>query len=266
MRNLTTLNNRISAPFLLALLLVGGTALAQTNHCEFLKQQVGNRRPGGPGGPGGRGPRFGSRQDRASTPQDGAKITPADVKSFPDAPLYASNVLRTIFLEFESADWEKELADFKNTDVEVPAKVTVDGKTYSEVGVHFHGASSYMMVGEGQKRSLVLSLDFVHPEQQLGNYRKLNLLNSHEDPSFLRTVLSLQIARDSFPAPQANFVRVVINGESWGIYVNQQHFNKEFTKEAFGSAKGARWKVPGSPDGHGGLEYLGEDAAPYKRI
>lgn len=33
-----------------------------------------------------------------------------------------------------------------------------------------------------------------------------------------------------------------------------------------GSTKGARWKVPGSPRGRGGLEYLGEDAEPYKRI
>src|SRR5262249_7500312 len=58
----------------------------------------------------------------------------------------------------------------------------------------------------------------------------------------------------------------VINGESWGIYVSQQHFDKEFVKESFGSAKGARWKVPGSPNGRGGLEYLGDDAKDYKRI
>jgi len=150
--------------------------------------------------------------------------------------------------------------------VEVPAKLTVDGKTYPDVGVHFHGMSSFMMVGEGRKRSLVLSLDLVHADQQLGGYRKLNLLNSHEDPSFLHTVLSLQIARDTMPAPRANFVRVVIIGESWGVYVNQQHFNKEFVKEWFGTTKGARWKVPGSPNGRAGLSYLGEDPAAYKRI
>src|SRR5262249_1294677 len=158
-----------------------------------------------------------------------------------DGPLYASNVLRTLFLEFEDTDWEKELAEFKNTDVEVPAKLTVDGKTYNDVGVHFHGMSSFMMVAEGQKRSLVVSLDFLHEDQNLGGYRKLNLLNSHEDPSFLRTVLSLQMAREFMPAPKANFVRVVINGECWGIYVNQQHFSKEFVKESFGTSKGARW-------------------------
>jgi len=233
---------------------------------EFLSKQGNNRGPGGPGGQGGRRGGFGGRSENQATPQPGAKVSPADVKSYPDAPLYASNVVRTVFLEFENADWEKELAEFKRTDVEVPAKVTVDGKAYPDVGVHFHGMSSFMMVGEGQKRSLVLDLDFIHPNQQIGGYHKLNLLNSHEDPSFLRTVLSLQVARDYLPAPQANFVRVVINGESWGIYVNQQHFSKEFVKESFGSSKGARWKVPGSPNGRGGLNYLGDNVADYKRI
>ncbi len=221
----------------------------------------------GGGGRGGRrgGPGFGGRGGNQTAPTPGPKLSPADVKSFSGTGLYDPLTLRTIFLEFEDADWEKELIAFHRTDVEVPAKMTVDGKTYPDVGVHFHGMTSFMMVGEGQKHSMVLSLDFVHPDQQLGGYRKLMLLNSHEDPSFLHTVLSLQIARDYTPAPKANYVRVAINGESWGVYVNQQHFNKDFGRDWFGSTKGARWKVPGSPNGRGGMNYLGEDAAAYRR-
>ena len=219
-------------------------------------------------GPGGRRGGFGPRGRGGSeqVAQPGQKLSPADVKSFPDAPLYDPQTLRTFFLEFEDADWEKELADFKNTDVEVPAKLTCDGKTYPDVGVHFRGMSSYMMVGEGHKRSLGLSLDFVHKDQQLAGYRTLNLLNSHEDPTFLHSVLSCKLPANISPAPKANFARVVINGESWGIYVNQQQFNKEFVKDSFGTTKGARWKVRGSPDGQGSLAYLGDDAAAYKRI
>jgi len=59
---------------------------------------------------------------------------------------------------------------------------------------------------------------------------------------------------------------VVINGESWGVYVSAQQFNKDFVKDWFGTTKGARWKVPGSPRGRGGLNYLGEDVRDYKRI
>src|SRR6185436_684987 len=43
-------------------------------------------------------------------------------------------------------------------------------------------------------------------------------------------------------------------------------FNREFAKEWFQNDDGARWKVRGSPGARGGLEYIGEDPAPYKRI
>ncbi|MCI0460636.1 MAG: CotH kinase family protein, partial [Gemmataceae bacterium] len=102
-------------------------------------------------------------------------------------------------------------------------------------------------------------------KQRLYGYKTLNLLNAHEDPSFLSTVLYSHIARKYIPAPKANLVKVVINGESWGIYVNAQQFNKEFVAENYKGSKGTRWKVTGSPGGGGGLEYLGENIEDYKR-
>ncbi|GMV96401.1 MAG: hypothetical protein AMXMBFR83_07670 [Phycisphaerae bacterium] len=188
------------------------------------------------------------------------------MKHYPDAPLYDPDVLRTFFLDFEAPDWEAELADFHNTDVEVPATLTVDGKVYPNVGVHFRGTSSYMTAGEGYKRSLNISTDFIDARQRLYGYKNLNLLNAHEDPTFLRTVLYLDIARRHLPAPKANFVKVVINGESWGLYVNLQQVDKQFIGEWFPSAKGVRWKVPPAFQGGGGLSYLGEDLAAYQRF
>ncbi|MFN0053091.1 MAG: CotH kinase family protein, partial [Planctomycetales bacterium] len=169
------------------------------------------------------------------------------------------------FLEFENADWEAELSDFHGTDVEVPATLIVDGQHYPNVGVHFRGMSSYGMVSAGYKRSMNLALDFVDREQRLYGYKTLNLLNSHEDATFMSTVLYSHIARQHLPAPRANFARVVVNGESWGLYVNAQQFNKEFMEENFQSSQGARWKVRGSPGGGGGLEYLGDEIEPYRR-
>jgi spore coat protein CotH len=205
--------------------------------------------PGGPMEPGSPGPR----------------LTPAAVTSYGNAPLYDLKTLRTIFLEFEDADWEQELAAFHNTDVEVPATVIVDGKTYKNVGVHFRGMSSFMMVPEGSKRSFNLSFDFADDQQHIGGYRTMNLLNSNGDPTFVRAVLYSEIARQYIPAPKMNYVRVAVNGESWGVYINAQQFNKDFTRDFFKSTKGARWKVPGSPGGRGGMEYLGDDPATYKR-
>lgn len=209
---------------------------------------------------------FGSRGFNAALPEPGMRLTPGDVRSFPGAPVYDLRTLRTVFLTFDNADWEPELAAFYGSDVEVPATVIVDGKTYPEVGVHFRGNSSYRMVPAGFKHSLNLSFDFVDPGQQLGGYRTLNLLNSHNDATFVRTVLYSEIARHYLPVPLTNYMRVVINGESWGVFQNMQQFNKDFLRDWFNTTKGARWKAPGSPRGRAGLEYLGEDAAQYKSI
>ncbi|MEZ6119693.1 MAG: CotH kinase family protein [Pirellulaceae bacterium] len=168
-------------------------------------------------------------------------------------------------MEFENADWEKELEAFHGTDVDVPARMTVDGKSYENVGVHFRGMSSYGMVPTGMKRSLNLSVDYVHSDQELYGYSTLNLLNANGDASLMSTVLYSQIARKYIPAPKANFVHVVINGESWGVFTNVQQFNKDFIKENFGTKQGNRWKVRGNPGADGGLRDLGDDIEEYKR-
>jgi len=179
---------------------------------------------------------------------------------------YDPAALRTIFFDFSDANWEKELMAFKGSDVEVPASMVVDGQTYKDVGVRFRGSSSFMMVPEGLKHSIDVTVDFTDKKQNISGYRSLNLLNSHEDPSFLRSVLFLDAAREYVPAAAANLVRVVINGESWGVYGNVEQVNKDFVSRTFKAEGGARWKVPGSPGGRGGLEYSGEDPNAYKRV
>ena len=209
-----------------------------------------------------RRPVRGGRINRTGSP--GAKLTPADVKMYPAAvPLYAPDALRTLFLEFEHPDWEEELEAFWHTDVEVPATLTVDGKKYEKIGVSFRGNNSFTAVPAGLKRPLSLTIDFAKKQDLLG-HTSLNLLNANQDPTFLRSVLYLDVAREYIPAVKANFARVVINGESWGIYVNQQTFSKEFIQDAFKTNKGTRWKSPNNSVG-GGFGYLGDDIALYKR-
>ena len=121
--------------------------------------------------------------------------------------------------------------------------------------------SSFRHVSAGHKRSLNLSFDFVDRKQRLYGYKTLNLLNCMGDPSMMSTVLYSHLASPHMPVPKANFVKVVINGRSWGVVANVQQFNKEFVAEHYGSSKGARWKVSGNPQADGGLRYLGEDVA-----
>lgn len=248
----------------------------------FLKADAGggqNRRPGRGGGPPfgpGGGPPGGRTQEPASP---GPRVDVAQVRNHPDADLYDPTVFRTFFLDFEDEDWQAELIDFYNTDVEVPATLTADGVRYPNVGVHFRGASSFFMVAPEHKRSFNVSLDFVDPKQRLHGHKTLNLLNSNGDPSFMSSVLYSQLARAHIPAPRANFSKVVVNGESWGVFVNIEQFDKGFVDENYpgggpaGSKsskaadghQGARWKVKGSPNGASGLDYIGDDLDAYRK-
>jgi spore coat protein CotH len=212
---------------------------------------------GPPGFPGGRG-------FAAGTP--GQKLAPDAVRIYRDEPFYDTSVLRTLFFQFENADWEKELSDFYNTDVDVPATLTVDGRQYRDVGVRFRGMSSYAFVSEGSKRSLNVSIDFADNDQRVMGFRTLNLLNANSDPTFVRALLYSHIARQYLPAPRINYVRVVINGESWGVYLNAEQFNSDYVRDRFKDKGGARWKVPGSPIGRGGMTYLGENIDAYRGI
>src|SRR5690606_845601 len=151
-----------------------------------------------------------------------------------------------------------------HTDVEVPATLVVDGVTYRDVGAGFRGNNSFHMVPDGLKRSFSLNLDTWNDAQRLLGHASLNLLNANQDATFLRSVLYLDVARRYIPAPRANFVRVVVNGESWGIYVNQQPFSKELLREQLGTDTGTRWKSPNNSLG-GGFAFLGDDIAPYRR-
>ena len=209
------------------------------------------RRPGGGG------------ESRERNPGKPEKLTPADVKNYPDKSLYDASILRTIFIEFPKDDWETELADFYRTDVELPVDMTVDGKTYNGVGIQFRGNSSFFGVSAGQKRSFNLRMEY-GDHKGLYGYKTLNLLNSHADPSFLRHVLFDHVTGKYLPTSKSNYVKLVINGTSWGVYLNIQQYNKDFLADWYDTKKGIRWKVPANPQRAPGLRYFGEDLDEYK--
>jgi len=210
-----------------------------------------------PGRRGGRGP------VEARETVQGLRLSPDGVTVRPGGNLFSGSVLRTYFFELEAPDWEQELEDFYRTDVRVPAKLTVDGKVYEGVGLNFRGSSSYMMSGTGLKRSLNLRMDHTVGGQRLHGRKRLNLLNSQGDPTFVRTILYNRIASSYVPTPRACPARVVINGESWGIYILQEEFDGDFLEDRFGTRKGVRWKVSGER-GAGTFAYRGQDPNAYR--
>ncbi len=201
-------------------------------------------------------------QAQAPAAPGGAKFTPETVKIYGKKDeFYDPTVLRTLFLDFKQSNWHSLLMQYYHSNVDLTANLTVDGKSYPGVGVSYRGNSSFQMVSYNLKHSFSISIDAADDKQRLYGYRSLKLLNANQDPSFLRTYLYHYVARQYKPAPRVNFVRVVVNGENWGVYVNVEAINSDFTKDQFGSSKGARWKVTRNT---GGLYYYGENPNSYR--
>ena len=133
----------------------------------------------------------------------------------------------------------------------LPATLTVDGVVYEGVGVRFRGNTSYQMTGTSQKKSFNIEIDHTIPSQSLMGYETLNLINCASDATFMREVLYSNTCRQQVPSAKANFVRLEINGENWGIYANIQQLNGEFIRDWFLSNDGTLawgiWEAGGSP-------------------
>lgn len=198
-----------------------------------------------------------------------------------ESGLYQTDVIKTINLQFEAANWASQLATNYNTENYVTATLTYDGEVLGDVGVQYKGQTSYMMLPPGsQKKSFSIKTDLIAVDQELLGYSNLNLNNAFQDATFMREFLYCQLIRKHIPTAKANFVHLTINGENWGLYVNVQQLNKDLLKEWFLSNDGTYWRADaptstgggggggGGPqwgDGTAGLNYLGTNPATYQQ-
>jgi len=181
--------------------------------------------------------------------------------------LYDETVLRTLHLKFAQSDWWSQLTNNAASQTEIPADLEVDNKTYSGVGVRFKGNSSARV--PGQKKPFKIVMDFTDPDQDLYGYTTINLNNCFKDPTFCREVLTYRIARQYTAASKANFIKLVINNENWGVYVNVQQVNKAFMSEWLEDNDGNRYKGDrpsrsGPRDGTA-MIWLGSGKLPYEQ-
>ena len=186
--------------------------------------------------------------------------------------LYDPGQITTIEISFQQSNWDQILKDFyaAGNGERLLATVEINGTSFDSVGVRYRGGSTY---DPGNvKNPLNITLDYVK-NQKFQGYDVLKLGNSAKDPSWLREVLTFEIARNYMAAPQANYASVYVNGNFHGVYNNVESINSKFFTERFlSSPDNARFECNpsysfdeiltnppfGCTVGHGSaLEYLG---------
>ena len=191
--------------------------------------------------------------------------------------LYDLNKVREVRIEFDREDWAEMLDSLKqNGGGRLLASVKVDGNQLDSVGVRFKGNSSYFNVRKNESTKLPFNIKANHviKKQRFPNgYGTLKLSNVFRDPSFVREVLSYEIAGNYMAAPKANFVQVYVNGKYLGLYNSTESVDSDFLDRNFGEHKGAFFKCDpvwssSVPDGcssgdKASLLYQGKDTTCY---
>ena len=155
---------------------------------------------------------------------------------------YDINTINTIEISFTQSNWDFLLDSLvaNGQEERLLGTVTINGQFFDSVGVRYKGNSSYS--ANNVKNPLNIKLDYVLNDQLFNNYGTLKLANGFKDPSFVREVLSYEIARKYMPASQANFINVYINGILIGLYSNVQDVDKYFMRTHFYNDDNVRFK------------------------
>lgn len=168
---------------------------------------------------------------------------------------YSTDTLREIRIYFTESNWDQILDSFyvEGAGNRLLGSLKIDGTPLDSVGIRYKGYSSVST--NRLKNPFNIDLDYRIVGQDYQGYDKIKLSNVIQDPSFLREVLSYEIARNYMPASKANFANVYINDTLWGLYTNVEAVNKEFLSQHFYSNNNSFFK--GNPES---LDLSGENS------
>jgi spore coat protein H len=122
----------------------------------------------------------------------------------------------------------------------VRAEIGVDGRVYTDVGIHVKGARGSLR-DIGGKPALTLNFDKFVDGQAFRGLDKIHLNNSVQDPSYLNEALGSGLYRRAgLPTARATHARVRINGRERGLYVVKEGYDALFVKRHFPSGRGKR--------------------------
>ncbi|HNY01315.1 MAG TPA: CotH kinase family protein [Bacteroidales bacterium] len=149
---------------------------------------------------------------------------------------YRPGAIREIRIRFAEPGWRQILDSLFETvgdDGKLVGDVTIDGCLYRKAGIRYKGYSSYN--ADEIKNPFNIDLDYHIKNQNHLGHVKLKLSNVIHDPSFIREVLSYEIARKYLPSCRANFANLYVNDTLIGLYTNVEAVDRFFVKEHYGS-------------------------------
>jgi spore coat protein CotH len=176
--------------------------------------------------------------------------------------VYSDARLPRIDITINQTDIDFILADEnKDSDEPFPSSFKYTSSDFnfeaSNVAFRLRGNTSR----SAAKKSFKISFNEYLKGGDIDGFEKLNLNGEHNDPSMIRSKLCWDILNDmNVPSSRANHVKLYINNEYKGLYINVEHVDEEFIEKRFDNKSGKLYKCLYPAD----LAYKGSDPNLYK--
>lgn len=148
--------------------------------------------------------------------------------------VFLQDEVAEVHITIDPNDLNTLLGDSLYSDFHFPAvfsyHTTTLSDTINEVGFRVRGNTSR----DAGKKSFKVSFNEYIIGQKFYGIEKMNLVGQHNDPSLLRYWLSLKTLRDNgLISSRVSFVKLYINTEYRGLYLNVEHIDDEFLQKRF---------------------------------
>lgn len=179
--------------------------------------------------------------------------------------LFNEEAIGTINISVSEVNWQKILDD-PVAEEYVEATVTVNGETYDNVGIRAKGNSSLTSVANSESERYSLKIDFAQYDKKQTYYGldTVNLNNNFSDTTQMKEFVSYELMEQiGIATPAHAYVKVLVNGENYGLMLAVEEVGEAFAKTNFGSTEGYLFK----PENAGSdLAYVSDDVSDYAGI
>lgn len=179
--------------------------------------------------------------------------------------------IREIRITFEDEDWFHQLHSSKWKDEGKPyftARVESGGETLERIGVRFKGNASFWR--NDAKKPFKLDFNRYDEKATFFGLKKLNLHNFDLSPDFMREKLFHDLSARYVEAPRTVYVRLIVNGAPYGLYLAVEQVDKTMMRDRYGSREDGNLYEADVDYSRGNrypaLAYLGPDQAPYEGL
>ena len=188
---------------------------------------------------------------------------------------YDQGLIREMNIQFYDGDYHNILVNsfFNDPSYRLPAQVTVDGISYDSIGIRYKGNSTFCLPNDEGNPKVPINLDANYwvSGQKIADYKKVKLANAWMDPTFAKEISATNIYQKYMPSPEVNLLKVNVQGNYLGLYVNTESLGKQFMEKHFGEKDGVLFKCDpaqvfcgnGNSNGNPDLKWLGQDSASY---